>query len=470
MSVFGWLGRAERHGLSKAVVKRIFRKAVEISNDEQCMSWEAIGEYPLAEQLGPDLTVFAETFVKMLGNSWFSRIWIVQEVVLARKPPYIILGSENATITMLLFLWKALTGAASRKLEPHIAFNLISEYVIMKLLVLRDKYEESQQLPGAENQDLAEFGQRLNSVMRETSIRYKSTLQHDMIYGVLSMAKAPNLPPHLAPNYTKTFAEVCRDYATFIIGTTGDLTILSRFESSFEDAIRDGKVPTWVPDFRQSRGTTKNPPCTGVVTFDTTGTIMTVDGVQLGTCLTVLQPWGSDEAPGLSERLQRIESDILRPSAHRRQILIEDCLAEWLLADNSVADLCNGDKETVIALYRHFCGSQSCLVDWTQHPHAKAIPTRDVVQVSTRWDKNLEGSAIFVAEDGSVGELLRSGTRLEMSDVVCVLKGSWFGSCFRPRGASFEFLGACRFRGGMKNGAFEEEFFRTRETQQFRIV
>lgn len=72
---------------------------------------------------------------------------------------------------------------------------------------------------------------------------FRASLPHDYIYAILGLCGPQALPPTLAPNYSKPFAEVCRDYAMATIEETGSLRVLARQTNSL-----DG-VPSWVPDF-----------------------------------------------------------------------------------------------------------------------------------------------------------------------------------------------------------------------------
>lgn len=114
----------------------------------------------------------------------------------------------------------------------------------------------------------------------------RSTLPHDLVYGVLSLPDIPQLPDTLIPNYQIPYLTVFHHYSMFLFAETGNLSLLR----SPKRALPAG-CPTWVLDFPhtwmdsgQNGAQTK-----GRVAFSPDGTMMFVEGAELGVIRLVLR-------------------------------------------------------------------------------------------------------------------------------------------------------------------------------------
>ena len=85
----------------------------------------------------------------------------------------------------------------------------------------------------------------LGEILRFTTLEYKCSVPHDMIYGILGLVPTGgNFPKQLVPDYNLPLANVYREYFRFIVERIGDLSLLSTYRSDLQG------VPSWVPDFR----------------------------------------------------------------------------------------------------------------------------------------------------------------------------------------------------------------------------
>jgi hypothetical protein len=84
----------------------------------------------------------------------------------------------------------------------------------------------------------------LRSTLAQMLYSYKATVPHDYLYGILSTSGITRYPQSLAPDYSLPFAEVFHRYTVAILEHTGELSLLPRKIHGLMG------VPSWVPDFR----------------------------------------------------------------------------------------------------------------------------------------------------------------------------------------------------------------------------
>ncbi|KAI0454978.1 HET domain-containing protein [Xylaria acuta] len=178
-------------------------------------------------------------FEKLMKLRWFSRIWVVQEVILSRQDPVIIHGQH-------LFSWHRLECAASwLRRNGYARLDSIPEEILnvdaMSLI----------------RQSQARWP--LDALMSITQIKFHATDQRDKIYGLFGLAAETqdisNLPDALIPDYTldvkQTFQKVARHLLvqnrslaifTRAHGTSGSLSRMRR-KYDFAD------FPSWLPDW-----------------------------------------------------------------------------------------------------------------------------------------------------------------------------------------------------------------------------
>jgi hypothetical protein len=169
------------------------------------------------------------------------------------------------------------------------------------------------------------FVKRLFKVMKLTNI-YKSTLPHDIIYGVLSLINILKIPPYIIPDYRKPFLEVCYEYTKFLVENTENLMILSVFGSNVEKEAAN--VPTWVADFRNIYSSIKEFLALSSVTFSADGRYMIIEGIELRPCVSVLEP-ASDEIISAAI-FEEFDNRILQPAYEIRKLSYESVLDSWL--------------------------------------------------------------------------------------------------------------------------------------------
>lgn len=217
-----------------------------------------LNEYDrVAELIGPDtgddlvkdrgLEKYIEAAQRLLLRPWFTRLWVIQEIALpTRKPPFFFAGRNHYRLRSLSSLSWSLEKYKGKDLTPVL---WISRLLLEKnsLVLLPDMHQawKVSSAEGVQGFDLSftnDFSRRF--LMIQSLVKgFRASLPHDYIYAILGLCGPQALPTTLAPNYSKPFAEVCRDYAMATIEETGSLRVLARQTNSLTG------VSSWVPDF-----------------------------------------------------------------------------------------------------------------------------------------------------------------------------------------------------------------------------
>lgn len=185
----------------------------------------------------------------MYDLPWFRRLWVVQEAVLAHTS-IIVCGDLSIDFEKVL--------TATCWLE-HKTFFLVHEGPDEELLVCLQGFR------GAMNmwlfrKDLADYQHwpipsPLSWLLGKAPFGASSDMK-DQIYGMLGLyqtsAKTMELPPGLAPDYTKDDAEVLRDATRAAIMENRSLNLLERLPQSRDH--RPAGLPSWVPEWFREHG------------------------------------------------------------------------------------------------------------------------------------------------------------------------------------------------------------------------
>jgi hypothetical protein len=161
------------------------------------------------------------TLDHLFWSAWFTRVWIIQELVLAKKA---IVYFDSQCITWEEF-HRAANCASSIKLA---GWDAISPERVLNLGFLYDQLKSS-------------IKPDLLSLLRSTRFSL-ATDPHDKIYGLLGIAR----PTPLRPDYASAVRSLYIDAAKLFLEQTG---------YSFLSAVVDSKrtqvpnLPTWVPDW-----------------------------------------------------------------------------------------------------------------------------------------------------------------------------------------------------------------------------
>jgi len=475
--VVGWLGTAE--DLDPRVVKLIFDFAnmlfykhfaeVEEGADQGELEENLRASLPrLQSSLGEVFDIFVETLLKIVQRAFFTRVWIVQEAVLAYAYP-IPLMIDDFWTRGLLHLWLAMTGSPilHQKFIRHqglVAFDRIREF--------RDARRSQW---GAENDEsLAGFAKRLDQVLSLSGQgRFKATKAHDYVYGLLSVAGAPKeLPQELAPDYSCPYWTVYWAYSKFLIQHTESLLILSNPGNSIMNprpVVKDEGIPSWVPDLRHPSHTYHAPDVKAIVSFSADGKCMSVKGISLGPALHVIQPQRPDRPFFPADyRAGNIRHRILDKAAGLRGRSRNHIYQLWLSSfpAHETYKLPLDDVGRIFSTIE-------------EDPYESRY--RKVLEEESQWEEamfrikeEIEASmfhhAQFVTAQGYVGSLMCTAECVEEEDIVCMFYGMTSGVLLRPSGSNFTFVGVVQWRCSMGKKKFDDRFFAKHEVRTFHLI
>ncbi|KAH6692841.1 heterokaryon incompatibility protein-domain-containing protein [Leptodontidium sp. MPI-SDFR-AT-0119] len=144
-------------------------------------------------------------------GAWIMRTWTLQEAVLAREHPVLLVGKEVTSLWKLAYLKSAI--AAALKAENSATLSQFSSELLERLASFSD-------------------GQ--------------TTVPHDRIYGLLGLTDFPESPRYIQPDYSRSFGDVFHDYTKFLLKTTKSIDVLALGKPG-----RLQRFPTWVPDYTE---------------------------------------------------------------------------------------------------------------------------------------------------------------------------------------------------------------------------
>ncbi|KAH6842018.1 HET domain-containing protein [Alternaria alternata] len=176
---------------------------------------------------------------RLFELQWFSRIWVVQEVVLSTQDPILLHGTH-------IMQWHRMEWAAS--------------------WLRRKGYLRLASLPkGLLHVDNIGYLRRakvrwpLSALMSITQNKFRASDQHDKIYGLLGLAaemhQASKLPEALVPDYSIDVREAYQRAARYFLETEGSLAILTRCNSTSQSLSQKRRryhyedFPTWLSNW-----------------------------------------------------------------------------------------------------------------------------------------------------------------------------------------------------------------------------
>ncbi|KIL85181.1 het domain-containing protein [Fusarium avenaceum] len=169
---------------------------------------------------------------------WFSRIWVVQEVVLSQQDPIIVLGEYH-------YSWETLGWA--------VAWLRRSGY-----LRLPHIHEQMRNIDTISNLRRARTRWPLDALMSITQIKFHASDQRDKIYGLLGLAaecEDPSaVPDELKPDYNTDVSIIYQRTARFLLRRNGSLAMLTRARCLDGTKTRKNRqyafnLPSWCPDW-----------------------------------------------------------------------------------------------------------------------------------------------------------------------------------------------------------------------------
>ncbi|KAK3356844.1 heterokaryon incompatibility protein-domain-containing protein [Lasiosphaeria hispida] len=381
-----------------------------------------------------------EILLKILRNPWFSRIWIVQEAVLASE---VIVLFDGHTTELCQLLNAAATLAETMRAYAQSAFSNDAAEALM-LRNLLSTCESHNPLP---------LAHQLGDLLHQTTHRTAS-LPHDYLYGLLGLLTHPgDLPTTLTPNYSTPFAAVFHAYTMYIVAATGDLEHLPTVRNQLTG------VPSWVPDLRFAGQRATSPLTESFASFSADGTRLFARGVVLGAVDVVFRaaeekPADYEAALGILERV--------RETVFARACGVRGCgMGEvWGLvgADRVLGTVCE-----------EFAAFEALM-----EPGEEEEGEEERRWACRAFAERFVQGQFFMTGDGIMGideryadpvlDVMPEG----VNDVLCVLKGAASPFRLRPVPGGYSLVGSCDVWG--EGGVFDEAYFSARTVQDFVLL
>ncbi|KAL4731098.1 hypothetical protein ACLX1H_000058 [Fusarium chlamydosporum] len=180
---------------------------------------------------------------QMMKIEWFSRIWVIQEVVLSPQDPVIIWGQHLYPWHKLQWAsaWLRKSGYARLSQIPE---KLLNVYNMGNLRHCRAKWP-------------------LDALMSFTMTKFHATDPRDKIFGLLGIASEcqdpSQIPEALKPDYSADLAQTYLKVARFLLENGSSLAILTRAHGAGGCSMRKQRVqdfvdlPSWTPDWSDFR-------------------------------------------------------------------------------------------------------------------------------------------------------------------------------------------------------------------------
>jgi hypothetical protein len=418
----------------------------------------------------------------LMTNPWFERTWVIQEFVLSRNSPIILLGDCPLDCFRLFDLgWCISHNPSTMSSATHAAYRSI-ENNLFKLFNLMKTYQcrrESGVSFETREFSLLSPAHKLLSLLK-LFFDKQSTIPHDNVYGMLGLLDDP-LPEYLKPDYKLPFERVCQDYARFIIEATQNLEVIEAHKSELK------ACPSWVPDFRYLTTMREfhTASTTGTVRFSADSQQLTVEGIPIGRVLDCSCNHPRANFP--FGHLHLINDFILVGSARLTQCPVEAVFTTWLeimLDEKFINPLDSiSNIQTMESLISGFTTAREKLCSYSgiqsRPPNmlADCLASIEVFQVIMF----LISFEYCLLETGEIAicKLKNSEpqTRHHEEDAVWALKGCEHMSVLRPGEGGYTYAGSCQVLqpGILRSGCgssyqLDEEFFAGKQLEEVTLV
>jgi Heterokaryon incompatibility protein (HET) len=402
-TIYRIMGMAHRIDLSTQVWKPYFRE--------------------LFDSAGTVYTSIAYGIIRLSSRPWWSRVWVIQEVSLGSRTPILPAGGAWPYFTSYIKLVEAVASHQMRTLIDARQFTLLLHP--LTLYKTREGCQEEifcETRRAALDCDFARLGATLEKMLtRASSVTLQAALPHDYIYGLLGLIGPVTLPSPLAPDYRKDFAQVYRDYTSFIIGNTGSLSILCRIRHTMEGG------PSWVRDFRLKgpyNSITEEPRQPSLpIHFSEDRNRMTVYGVRFGTCKHVFVPsteWSARDQIGLFNQF-------LFQAAASEHVSKDDLMESWLPRRGADGIVLEDFKQA----YNSILGGFASISNQNERQ------AQDVIH------SLLSIFSTFVTDRGVLAKLSYPDLAPQPGDAMCAVQGASNSLLLRPslKDGEYEYLG-----------------------------
>ncbi|RYP70253.1 hypothetical protein DL771_005556 [Monosporascus sp. 5C6A] len=392
-----------------------------------------------------------EILRQILTLSWFSRVWIIQEVATATGPIIALLGYRPIP-------WRFLTHVVFAacddmcKLSDDYAVGLMFRGDAKNMSALRDMTKEYAAMIQLRREATGSIDvpERLYSLLRQTCGIFKTTDGHDVLYSLLGLLGSDIIPPELAPNYNSTISNVFHQYAIYLVNHTSKIDFLNIRRRALTGA------PSWVPDWRYA-GMDKLPldqdqRMAGSPRITENGLCLELDGLPLGRVVTVVHP------TAIAASLDR--DDIARLSDEADDSEFDRRMRAIIQGLQNLKRMCvtNLKSNTGIALNDFPCDIWRRFWTANDESHRAVIEMVDENQEVETWidDKSrtlllllsyeirrISMTGLAILDGFQLVTTCREDDPILEGDIVVALRGFKQPCILRQDGHCFFFVGAC---------------------------
>ncbi|KAF5962343.1 Het6 heterokaryon incompatibility protein [Fusarium bulbicola] len=336
--VLAWLGRVDSD--EEVNVSRLAERlkhfhspadsvSQDLSEDERITAFMHAGRSD--ESSATEVESVRDALRSIGHRTWFRRIWILQEAVLAKKQPILLCGPHELGYEIFFKTWVLILNPSeddqllySFMSENPVRFKAI-ELVYKNILQARSETaaEQAKGSVSQEKQCALDIVKLLNE-----STELEATVAHDRLYALIGLLACDPLPPALQPDYTQSFEELCYKFTMFILEQTQDIRVLNLGTVGNLPA-----VPSWTPDLRNSWTARSNLTPSPGKCFNVSedGRTLTMPAIILGQCVSVCKPVASDTNTGLVSPVEflRFDESIVKMAAAIRRVTRMEVMTEW---------------------------------------------------------------------------------------------------------------------------------------------
>ncbi|KAH8203230.1 hypothetical protein TruAng_002635 [Truncatella angustata] len=436
-----WLGHEDEYTQAAFnCAEYMFTTSIEAGEDPRPIRFTSTGNWAesFLDRLRRCSFSSLESVEKLTNREWFTRGWILQEVVLPKRVS-IQCGQFSMPIELLQGLWRLRTIVGSPKISA----------ASWTMFCVREDFRNNHGSTSSGHKFMATDLSRLVDQRRSAGL----SDPRDIVCCLLGLFE-PILSRSLSPNYSLGIADVYTNMANHTIQEHGNLHILNYVESpKFQE---DKNFPSWVPDLRAPRETLNEmffrPDWPQKPFFDASRGItpkynQSLDANQLDICAIFV---GTVQQKGDYRDLCTIE-DFDLPAVYKYTLQpVAAALRQTIILGQINAGL--NPRTEVIGInnsYRRSLSAFFCL------PTARVEPIQDVDEVkkietlyplSYICEGNVARRSFFCTKLGHIGFCPKSTST---GDHVYILLGYTAPVILRPIGNRFTLIGTCYVHGIM---------------------
>ncbi|KAK3069458.1 hypothetical protein LTR53_012190 [Teratosphaeriaceae sp. CCFEE 6253] len=429
--------------------------------------WQVYGS-PTSVQFEP------ESMARLFSNSWFSRLWCVQEAALA---PRSICHCGAHSIPLLHLLRAAIWLYSKNKTLPEPLSGMSGLARAVHIASYTDELLES---PFQKGSNLL--------WMMNTLRQYDASLDKDHIYGLIGMYQRftsnYDLPPSLAPRYDRSAQDIYSDATKLAMAELERADPLLYICHHSTEEVENNWLPTWIPQWQRKQDLTIDTWPLNYSGFTASGATkvridlaarealgtLTLDGFVLGRVKAFTAAFTSD--------VLRSGGEYLRLSACAEALVAGVGAEAGELAQTLVASLSQQrtpmGRGQCVAGYRAL---RQVLLKQEQLPEPAHKSDEDIdsetIATSRTYrealDRWLRNRCVFVTQAGHVG----AGPKvMREDDLITILCGSRVPIILRRRGQTdaYVVVGPAYVNGVMLGEAFEAHRAREGEDVRFDTV